>query len=178
MINKHEPSVDFRTKENIRTMPEEDGGARRYINSCVYDPEFVMRKSDYDFIECLDRINCEGSVKALLIDFFRTPFEQAQVTWQKLAFKYFNIKECVKGLTARVSFEEWKNTIITQLEKFDFDESVSLSKESEQFYRFTQLMTLESLFWLQTAQIDQPEKGMQLKNYMSEFRNSFMKGNL
>lgn len=177
MIDKHEPSVDFRTKGNNSAMPEENVVARRYINSCVYDPEYVTRKSDLDFIECLDRINCEGSVKALLIDFFRTPFEQAQETWQKLAFKYFNIKECVKGLTARVSIEEWKNTIIKQLEKFDFDESVSLSKESEQFYRFTQLMTLESLLWLQTAQIDQPEKGMQLKNYMSEFRNTFMKGN-
>ena len=74
------------------------------------------------------------------------------------------------------SFEEWNDSVITQLQKFDFDESISLSKESEQFYRFSQLMTLESILWLQAAQIDQPEKGMKLKNYMSEFRNTFMKG--
>ena len=74
------------------------------------------------------------------------------------------------------SFEEWNDIIITQLQKFDFDESISLNKESEQFYRFSQLMTLESLLWLQASQIDQPEKGMQLKNYMNEFRDSFMKG--
>ena len=134
-----------------------------------------MRKSDLDFIECLDRINCDGTVKAMLIDFRRTPFEQAQMTWQKLAFKYFNIKECVKGLTSMIPFEEWNNIIITQLEKNEFDEDVSLNKESEQFYRFTQLMTLEALLWLQAAQIDQPEKGLQLKNYMSEFRDSFLK---
>ena len=74
------------------------------------------------------------------------------------------------------SFEEWNDIIITQLQKFDFDETISLNKESEQFYRFSQLMTLESLLWLQASQIDQPEKGMQLKNYMNEFRDFFMKG--
>lgn len=145
--------------------------------SSEYDPEYITRKSDLDFIECLDRINCDGAVKALLIDFCRTPFENAQMIWQKLAFKYFNIRECVKGLTTMVPFEEWNNIIVTQLEKYEFDESISLSKDSEQFYRFTQLMTLESLLWLQASQIDQPEKGLQLKNYMSEFRDSFLKSN-
>ena len=177
MIDEHKSSVNFQTKGSKYYMLEEDEEARRYINSCVYDPEYIMRKSDLDFIECLDRINCDGTLKALLIDFHRTPFDQAQMTWQKLAFKYFNIRDCVKSLTMVVPFEEWNNIIITQLEKYEFDESVTLSKDSEQFYRFTQLMTLEALLWLQAAQIDQPEKGLQLKNYMSEFRDSFLKTN-
>ena len=177
MIDEHKSTVDFQAKRSQNYMPEEDTEIRRYINSCVYDPEYITRKSDLDFIECLDRINCDGAVKALLIDFCRTPFENAQMTWQKLAFKYFNIRECVKGLTTMVPFEEWNNIIITQLEKYEFDESISLSRDSEQFYRFTQLMTLESLLWLQASQIDQPEKGLQLKNFMSEFRDSFLKSN-
>lgn len=176
MIDKFNSKIDFRNDNNNDNVPNEDADARRFINSCVYDPEYIIRKSNYEFIDCLNQINCEGTIKALLIDFQRTPFEQAQTTWQKLAFKYFKIRECVKGLTALNSFEEWNDIIITQLQKFDFDETISLNKESEQFYRFSQLMTLESLLWLQASQIDQPEKGMQLKNYMNEFRDFFMKG--
>ena len=174
MIDEYKPPVYIKPEKKINYLPEKDTEIRRYINSCVYDPEYIMRESDLDFIDCLDRINCDGAVKALLIDFARTPFENAQMTWQKLAFKYFNIRECLKGLSSKVPFEEWNNIILTQLEKYEFDETVSLNKESEQFYRFTQLMTLESILWLQASQIDQPEKGMQLKNYMIEFRNSFI----
>lgn len=176
MIDKYNSKVDFQNVIDGDNMPGENAIARRYINSCVYDPEYILRKSDYEFIDCLNQINCEGTIKALLIDFRRTPFEQAQMTWQKLAFKYFKIRECLNRLSDMNSFEEWNDSVITQLQKFDFDESISLSKESEQFYRFSQLMTLESILWLQAAQIDQPEKGMKLKNYMSEFRNTFMKG--
>lgn len=176
MIDKFTSKIDFRNDINNDNVPNEDADARRFINSCVYDPEYIIRKSNYEFIDCLNQINCEGTIKALLIDFQMTPFEQAQTTWQKLAFKYFKIRECVKGLTVLNSFEEWNDIIITQLKKFDFDETISLNKESEQFYRFSQLMTLESLLWLQASQIDQPEKGMQLKNYMNEFRDFFMKG--
>ncbi len=177
MIDKHQSSVDFKFHGDSGYLQEEDQEARRFINSCIYDPEYITRKSDLNFIECLDRIKCDGTVKALLIDFYRTPFDQAQMVWQKLAFRYFNIRECVKGLREMVPFEDWNSIILGQLQKYEFDESVSLNKDSEQFYRFTQLMTLESLLWLQIAQIDQPEKGLQLKNYMSEFRDSFLKSN-
>ena len=73
-----------------------------------------------------------------------------------------------------LSFDSWNETILEQLRKYEFEENTVLSKNSEEFYRFSQLMTLEALIWLQASQIDQPEKGLQLKNYMSEFRASFM----
>ncbi|MCR5743303.1 MAG: ATP-binding protein [Lachnospiraceae bacterium] len=175
MIDKHDSSVGAKANETINYLQEEDTEARRYINSCVYDPEYITRKSDLDFIDCINRINCDGAVKALLIDFNRLPFDQAQMTWQKLAFKYFNIRECVKNTKGITSFEEWNNAILLQLEKYEFDKAITLNKDSEQFYRFTQLMTFEAIIWLQASHIDQPEKGLQLRDYMDEFKNSFLK---
>ena len=173
-IDKHKTQIDFGTRFEKRSIPEEDMDARRYINSCVYDPRYITRKSDLDFIECLDRIKCDGTIKALLIGFYRTPFEQSQSLWQRLAFKYFRIRDCIKDLDKVLSFDSWNETILEQLRRYEFEENTVLSKNSEEFYRFSQLMTLEALIWLQASQIDQPEKGLQLKNYMSEFRASFM----
>ncbi len=173
-IDKYKAKIDFGNRFEKRSFPEENIAARRYINSCVYDPRYITRKADLDFIECLDRIKCDGTEKALLIDFYRTPFKHSQSLWQRLAFKYFKIRDCIKDLDKIISFDAWNETILDQLRKYEFEENTVLSKNSEEFYRFSQLMTLEALVWLQASQIDQPEKGLQLKNYMSEFRASFI----
>lgn len=174
MIDKHQSSVNLQVPKSYNNMPEDDPEALRYINSCVYDPEFIARKTDLDFIDCLDRINCNGTVKALLVDFYRTPFQQAQKIWQELAFKYFDVRSCLKKLDQTAQFEDWNDLLLEQLKKYEFDESIALSKESAQFYRFAQLMTLESLMWIQIAQIDQPGKGLKLKEYMQDFRTAFL----
>lgn len=156
----------------------EDSDARRYINTCVYDPEFVIKKGELEFLDCVDKIQCDGVVKSLLIDYYRTPFSKAQRVWQKLAFRYFNMRDCVKCLDGKQSKEEWIEIVKKQLDKFDFEESVELSVESESFYRFTQLMTLETIVWLHDTQIDKPEKGLVLKNYMSDYRDTFVEKSL
>ena len=174
MVDKYESEIVYRELATSTNFEKEDPDARRYINSCVYNPEFITRKSDTEFIDCLDKIQCEGTIKAMLIDFRRTPFAQAQKTWQKLAFKYFGIRDCVKKLGESWSQEEWLNTLRSQLDGYEFDESISLANESEEFYRFAQLMTLETIIWIQEMQIDNPERSLILKDFMNDFRNAYV----
>ena len=176
MIDKHQSDVDFTDETNTTFQPEEDVAARRYINSCVYDPEFITRKSDVNFIDCLGKIKCDGTVKALLLDFYRTPFSRAQNIWQKLAFRYFNIGACEKRIDVATDMNGWQEAVRKQLEQYEFDEGVLLNEESESFYRFTQLMTLETIAWLHASGMDQPEKELLLSNLMREFRDVHFRG--
>lgn len=153
--------------------PMENMEIQRYVNSCVYDPEYIARESDYNFLDCIEKINCQGSVKALLIDFYNTPLKQAQKIWQKLAFKYFNISKCLENLGNSASQEEWQTRLKEQLSHFEFLEK-DIVEDANRFYRFAQLMTLESMIWLANSTIDQPEKSLQLKSYLYEFRDSFL----
>ena len=153
--------------------PMENMEIQRYVNSCVYDPEYIARESDYNFLDCIEKINCQGSVKALLIDFYNTPLKQAQKIWQKLAFKYFNISKCLENLGNSASQEEWQTRLKEQLSHFEFLEK-DIVEDANRFYRFAQLMTLESMIWLANSKIDQPEKSLQLKSYLYEFRDSFL----
>ena len=141
----------------------------------MYYPQYIAKKSDTSFIDAIDEIKCSGAIKAMLIDFSRIPFADAQSLWQRLAFSYFNIQECVKELKESLPFEEWNNNILNQLKKYEFEDDVNLRNDSMEFYKFTQLMTFESISWMKETQVASLEKGVQLKNYMNEFRKAFFK---
>lgn len=172
-VDKYDPLGKYQ-KTTGETISKEDSFSRRFVNSCVYDPDYLARKNDISFIDCIGKIKCEGVIKALLIDYSRIPLKDARTTWQKLAFRYFNIKECYDKFNKEQKQLEWQDLLLQQLLQYDFDKDILIVRESEAFYRFAQIMTFETITWLQSMHLDNPERILRFKNIMIEFRSKFL----
>ena len=68
----------------------------RYVNSCIYDPNYLPRKSDISFIDCVEKMQIESSLKALLYDYGRSPASRRKSIYPEIIYRYFRIPELIK----------------------------------------------------------------------------------
>ncbi|MCF2556003.1 ATP-binding protein [Fournierella massiliensis] len=169
-IKKYETAFSFNDRPGCKPYPQEDSTARKFVNSCVYDPLYLQRHSEREFIDALGKIRVEGIVKARLLDYVRTPFEAQRNVWQKVAFSYFKLNQCV--CKKDIGLSEWQNALTRQLQNYEFDAKIDLATNSESFYRFTQIMTLEAIVELGSRQ---PEISLKLSELMKDYRGIFGK---
>lgn len=169
-IKKHETTLTGSNATMEISSSNEDGAARRFVNSCVYDPLFLQRHSEQEFIDSLGKIHVDGIVKAKLLDYVRTPFDIQRTAWQKAAFHYFKLKQCV--CKKDITLSDWRDTLLVQLRKFEFDPDVDYTLDSESLYRFVQIMTLEVIVDLNNRQ---PEMSLRLSEIMREYKTTFLK---
>ena len=162
---KHTPSIEVLGAESI-----EDDSARRFINTCVYDPDYLQRHSEREFIDNLERIPVDGIIKARLMDYARTPYKNKRNAWQKAAFSYFKLSQCVCDKDA--TLEDWQDVLFRRLQEFEFEPEVSLVQDTEPFYRFVQIMTYEAIVDLGNRQ---PEISLKLSELMKEYKATFCK---
>lgn len=118
----------------------------RYVNSCVYDPTYITRPADNDFVDCVMRLECPDSTKSLLIAYARARAPQRQRLYQDAAFRYFGVSE----LTRSHGAEPWDVSLLSHVAKgHEFEDDVTLDMDSPEWIRFSQMMLAESIAWLQ-----------------------------
>lgn len=167
-IKKHELVGEYHD-EVPAGLNTEDPYARRFVNSCVYDPQYLVRHSDVNFIDCLGKIHVDGILKARLIDYSRLPYDQKKDIWQSMAFRFFGIDKCVDKMSKEI---KWRDVLLQKLTEYEFNDDVSFDRGSETLYRFVQIMALEAIIQLGKGQ---PEKSLILTENMREYKSSFLK---
>ena len=168
-ISKYAPKQDAAV-EVFDAESIEDDSARRFINSCVYDPDYLQRHSEREFIDNLERIPVDGIIKARLMDYARTPYVNKRNAWQKAAFSYFKLSQCVCDKDA--SLEDWQDALLRRLQEFEFEPDISFAQDTESFYRFVQIMTYEVIVGIGNRQ---PEISLRLSELMKEYKTTFCK---
>lgn len=168
-ITKYEPKHATANK-TIGVQSQEDVCARRFINTCVYDPDYLQRHSELEFVDNLERLPIDGILKARLLDYAFTPYTSKRTAWQKAAFSYFKLSQCV--CDKNISLEEWQDVLIHQLQRYKFEPEVDLTKDAEPFYRFAQIMTFEAIVGHGNQQ---PEISLRLSELMRDYKATFCK---
>jgi hypothetical protein len=58
-----------------------------------------------DFVDAVERVSLSGQLKALLLDYYRTPYPRKQDIWQKTVHMFF--KKEIKRITEKVEESDW-----------------------------------------------------------------------
>lgn len=75
----------------------------RYVNSCVLNPFKLDEPREYNFCDCVRKVDMTDSLKACMIEMARTPLSSRKPLFEKCAYRYFDIGRILddtKDLTA------------------------------------------------------------------------------
>lgn len=115
--------------------------AARYVHSCVYDPRYLMRRSELEFIDCVDKMRLPPSTKKLLLDYARTPLQYRKKAYREAAYRLFRIEDFIKENGLGPDPDEWENRLIVFLKKgFRFMPDTSFDAADPVRYAFVQMM--------------------------------------
>lgn len=85
------------TSINEKTNDSDTLNALNKLAEYVYCPENMEKCSETEFVDAVEKVRLQGELKALLIDYYRTPFPRRQEIWQKVV-KHFFKKEIEKAI--------------------------------------------------------------------------------
>lgn len=147
------PAASTTTSEPAPVLTEDE---LRYINSCVYDPNYLARPSDISFVDCVERLEQPDSLKSLMVAYARTRAEDRKDLYQEIAFRYFGVERL-----ARSQIEEgdsWDDALSGLLDRdFVFQEDTSLAMGGKAWQRFSRMMLAESILWVERNELN-PER--------------------
>ena len=69
----------------------------RYLNSCIYDPNYLVKKSDISFIDCIEKLAIPSDLKQLMQKYIGTPVKSRRDVFKRLAYRYFNIQSFLES---------------------------------------------------------------------------------
>jgi hypothetical protein len=104
-VKKFIGSTDEKPDCTAAYSEEEQEKCIKLIATCVYNPDYLPRESDLDFVDAVERVSLSGQLKALLLDYYRTPYPRKQDIWQKTVHMFF--KKEIKRITEKVEESDW-----------------------------------------------------------------------
>ena len=146
----------------------------RYVNSCIYDPYYLAKKSDISFMDCIDKMELSDSLRLLLIDYARTPMPKRQKLYSESCYRFFEIQKFFDESAYDVSAQEWSDALIKYVKANNiFTDDTDFSRFSGARYIFTQAMISTYMIKLgkNNQNIELAERVERLNGFMSEFRN-------
>ena len=113
----------------------------KYVNSCVYDPNYLPRKSEINFIECVDKLVISDSLKALLVDYASSPVSRRKDLYAEAAYRYFEIEKYMEAQNENEGLSEWSSGLREYLLKDrEFMDDTDFTSLTGPRYIFTQMM--------------------------------------
>lgn len=113
----------------------------RLINNCMFNKDYNPRKSDYSFIDSVEKLAIPDSLKALMIDYYRATGSQRIELHREAAYRYFKMDRIMSEIDSEKNYDDAPESITTYLRKnYHFDKSSDLSKYSNVRYLFIQNM--------------------------------------
>lgn len=127
----------------------------RYLNTCIYDPRYLTRKSDISFVDCVQRFDAPDSEKALLMEYARTPLGSLKGIYEKAAFRRFGIEEALEeGVSSDC---KWDDILVRRLAGFRFMEDAEFERSSDAWMLFSQTMLAQAMLWV-SGNLKNPER--------------------
>lgn len=164
-IDRHEKHADniVNAGKANSSVEEKEAGALsndevRYLNSCIYDPNYLVRKTDISFAGCVERLDVSSTDKADLLEYARTPLYMLKDVYVRVAFKAFNIAALVRS----EAFDgvAWDDALAAHMAQFQFADDVELSHSSREWLLFSHMMLGKALFWARENLIDSEYAGV------------------
>ena len=91
-IEPHERGLDYSPTQSKHRAKEKVSSAElRYLNSCVLNPFKLDEPREYNFCDCVHKMDIPDSMKARLIEMARTPLSSRKPLFEWCAYRYFNI---------------------------------------------------------------------------------------
>lgn len=166
-INKHENSNIFEYSKHVNEFADDDF-FKRHINTCVFNPDYMMNNQRMDFKDSLEKSSINGEEKALLLEYYNAAQKNDNKIWQKLAYKYFNINDCVSSINLQTKAEDWIELIKEKLEEYEYVDNPDFdTMRSAAMYRFVQNVTSE-------AKRRKPQLVIMLQTYANEYKRLFV----
>lgn len=166
-INKHEDSNTFEYSKHVNEFADDDY-FKRHINTCVFNPDYMMNNQRMDFKDSLEKSSINGEEKALLLEYYNATQKNDNKIWQKLAYKYFNINDCVSSINLQTKAEDWIELIKEKLEEYEYVDNPDFDMmRSAAMYRFVQNVTSE-------AKRRKPQFVIMLQAYANEYKKKFV----
>lgn len=166
-INYHQISNSFEYSKHVNEFADDDY-FKRHINTCVFNPDYMIHNQRMDFRDSLEKSSIHGEEKALLLEYYKAAQENDNKIWQRLAYKYFDISDCISKINIQTRAEEWIELIKDKLEEYEYVDNPDFDMmRSASMYRFVQNVTTE-------AMRRKPHLVLALRTYMSEYKKKFV----
>lgn len=145
----------------------------RYVNSCIYDPNYLPRESDINFIDCIEKMEIPDDQKQNIVVYARTPIKERKPLYGKVAYDYFRVQGFVDAdEDPNEDATQWSDKLVEYLrQNFEFNDDVDFGEFSGARYIFTQMMIAQYIgqlneFAQENHRIDKVDR---LESYMTEF---------
>ena len=120
----------------------------RYLNSCIYDPNYLVKKSDISFIDCIEKLTMPSDLKLLMQEYIGTPVKSRRDVFKRLAYGYFNIQSFLESENHLPEGKDLGDRIIKYLRKnYIFMEDTDFIKTSVTRQLFVQIMLEAYVEW-------------------------------
>lgn len=115
----------------------------KYVNTCIYDLNYLPRQSDISFIDCVEKLAVDSSLKALLYDYGRSPASRRLQLYPEVCYRYFGIQKFLEKEDFD-NVEKIGEGLINYLEtKYQFSDSVDFSLPTKMRDVFIRVMLLK-----------------------------------
>ena len=120
----------------------------RYLNSCIYDPNYLVKKSDISFVDCIEKLNVPSDLKFLMHEYISTPIKSRRGVYKKLAYRYFNIQSFLESENHLPEGKNLDECVIKHLKKnYIFMDDTDFIKTSITRQMFVQIMLEAYVEW-------------------------------
>lgn len=142
----------------------------RYVNTCVYDFNYLPRQSEISFIDCVDKMHIESSMKALLIDYGRSPKKRRIQLYTEIIYRYFNIEKFIAGSRLPETAEEFDDELIDYIKNnYQFVHSIDLDLPTATRDAFIKLVIAKCLEEVsRNRSVENVERLSKLKEFMND----------
>lgn len=91
-IEPHERGLEYSPTQSKHSAKDKASSEElRYLNSCVLNPFKLDEPREYNFCDCVHKMDIPDSMKARLIEMARTPLSSRKPLFEWCAYRYFNI---------------------------------------------------------------------------------------
>lgn len=91
-IEPHERGLEYSPTQSKHSAKDKVSSEElRYLNSCVLNPFKLDEPREYNFCDCVHKMDIPDSMKARLIEMARTPLSSRKPLFEWCAYRYFNI---------------------------------------------------------------------------------------
>ena len=91
-IEPHERGLEYSPTQSKHSAKDKVSSEElRYLNSCVLNPFKLDEPREYNFCDCVHKMDIPDSMKARLIEMAGTPLSSRKPLFEWCAYRYFNI---------------------------------------------------------------------------------------
>lgn len=91
-IEPHERGLEYSPTQSKHSAKDKVSSEElRYLNSCVLNPFKLDEPREYNFCDCVHKMDIPDSMKARLIEMAGTPLFSRKPLFEWCAYRYFNI---------------------------------------------------------------------------------------